>query len=79
MSEKYRRERTVDRVGLCQLSAVFEQWFRNVVPCLALAEAQIHVCTRQVIDVELNRRLSATCEVLRRGRRMKTDPVQKHC
>jgi hypothetical protein len=43
----------LDGVGLGQLGQVGQQVLRDVLPCLALAQAQVNVCAGQLVDVEL--------------------------
>lgn len=45
--------RTFNRVRLGELRAVLDQRRGDVVPCFAFAEAEVDVCTGEVVDVEL--------------------------
>jgi hypothetical protein len=44
---------TLDRVGLGQLGQVGQQVLGDVVPGLALAQAQVDVSARELVDVKL--------------------------
>ena len=44
--------RTLNRIGLHKLTAVLHDILWNVIDSLTLLQANIHVGTRQIIDVE---------------------------
>ena len=48
-----RRRLTLDRVGLGQLAEVGEELFGDVVPCLALTQAEVDVGAGKLVYVEL--------------------------
>ena len=43
---------TFNAVGLGQLRAVGQQWLANLLPALALWQADVDMCRREVIDVK---------------------------